>query len=627
MIVNMYWLLCLLACHLVSASFPSIYLESPTNGRTYVAKEDNKVSIALQFSLFGAAHNSEETDEKYSFCLDVFSIDRGASVIDLTCMRVLEAQNNVALTFPTGQYRITAVLREKATDVLLEQSRLVNNFAVVSLAQTLPKIFVNVPAGDIEVVANAANNLATIQIPVAIIPSDSFRDTSSREVYTICVKVEDQVTKVALIGWTCLAPTDTSLSLSQLRQGHSYEVTLRLRNIHNTDTSSASLIESSQVVKTIVIHSLLDKLPDLIPSSDLLQYGVDTTLQIPQNTAAVDLEYALSSSVLPNAINQLFVCLTWVRLGTYKTAAEYSAFDEEQVIAEYSCSSAQHTRLTISRQEVGRYRATLSLSVDQRTPIVLPTIQGKQRQSHHIIDVDIRPMTEFVPSYDWQHLAPWHTIPSGIETRLPLSDLHPGTNIKEARIPNPWRLQLPLPAKLCSKVYFLRMNVQRNMAIKDILQEVVRVCGPVPTHLLHRAHHDRHNHHRQQQLRHADDAHKSSSDAISGSVDSHEPSGDNLEINSTKSSEESAVESTSLPPTSDILYPVACFGLWVESNTSTGDESASQGDGDIAHLYTAADTGSDDVTVESSNLFNAARKEIRWLGGDHPELCFHIELL
>ena len=39
--------------------------------------------------------------------------------------------------------------------------------------------------------------------------------------------------------------------------------------------------------------------------------------------------------------------------------------------------------------------------------------ESTQRQ----VEIDIRVLVEFRPSYVWQRLHAWHTIPSGIETR------------------------------------------------------------------------------------------------------------------------------------------------------------------------------------------------------------------
>ena len=57
--------------------------------------------------------------------------------------------------------------------------------------------------------------------------------------------------------------------------------------------------------------------------------------------------------------------------------------------------------------------------------------------------LEVQQKSEIIPSYDWQPLRKWHSIPAGLETRLPLG----GVGRKECRIPTPYRLQLPLPTR------------------------------------------------------------------------------------------------------------------------------------------------------------------------------------
>lgn len=58
---------------------------------------------------------------------------------------------------------------------------------------------------------------------------------------------------------------------------------------------------------------------------------------------------------------------------------------------------------------------------------------------------------ELVPSYEWTALHVWHTIPSGLTTRLPIGDgVGAGNGLgpvihKETKISEPWRLQIALP--------------------------------------------------------------------------------------------------------------------------------------------------------------------------------------
>ena len=91
-------------------------------------------------------------------------------------------------------------------------------------------------------------------------------------------------------------------------------------------------------------------------------------------------------------------------------------------------------------------------------------------------DAEIEPVSEelslheFVPTFEWQPLPPHQSIPSGIETRLPLGE--GGT--REARIPNPFRLQLALPDPPCK--YFLRVDLLRSDFVQMIKEMASKQC-------------------------------------------------------------------------------------------------------------------------------------------------------
>ncbi|KAJ1437415.1 hypothetical protein B484DRAFT_445213 [Ochromonadaceae sp. CCMP2298] len=86
-----------------------------------------------------------------------------------------------------------------------------------------------------------------------------------------------------------------------------------------------------------------------------------------------------------------------------------------------------------------------------------------------LLNVEVRLQEEFQPSYEWRPLRAWHTIPAGIETRLPLG----GDAKKQARIPQPWRLQLPMPPP-CE--YFLRAEVMRHTTVAELRAQAGRQC-------------------------------------------------------------------------------------------------------------------------------------------------------
>lgn len=158
--------------------------------------------------------------------------------------------------------------------------------------------------------------------------------------------------------------------------------------------------------------------------------------------------------------------------------------------------------------------------------------------------VMVQPEREFVPTYEWRELRGWHSVPLGVESRLPVAALEyeelseedraamgmtdsgadrltwddsedidsfdhkidydrssvgfktepeepeytktpafyakPGTR-KTARIPSPWQIQLPMPPP-CK--FFLRSNVYEDMTTSDILRVATKQCRDLPEHCM-----------------------------------------------------------------------------------------------------------------------------------------------
>ena len=157
------------------------------------------------------------------------------------------------------------------------------------------------------------------------------------------------------------------------------------------------------------------------------------------------------------------------------------------------------------------------------------------RQTTTRVTIAVQREREFTPSYEWQALRGWHTVPLGLETQLPMESLsfeppsedeievmgmgHDGADLltveagadnvqslasqklallaaeapprfkdpafygrpanrKTARIPDPWQIQLPMPTPTCR--FFLRMNVYRDMTTGSILDTAAKQCRNLP---------------------------------------------------------------------------------------------------------------------------------------------------
>ena len=80
--------------------------------------------------------------------------------------------------------------------------------------------------------------------------------------------------------------------------------------------------------------------------------------------------------------------------------------------------------------------------------------------------------TQLKPSYDWQKVEPWQTVPQGMEVSLPVGNTPTGVNDgqKRARIPPRWQLQVYIEPK----VGFLRAEVGPKTTLGSIRAAAAR---------------------------------------------------------------------------------------------------------------------------------------------------------
>lgn len=80
--------------------------------------------------------------------------------------------------------------------------------------------------------------------------------------------------------------------------------------------------------------------------------------------------------------------------------------------------------------------------------------------------------TQLNPSYDWQRVEPWQTVPQGMEVTLPVGNdaADPSKGIKRARIPPRWQLQVYIEPK----VGFLRVDVGPTTTLGSIRAAAAR---------------------------------------------------------------------------------------------------------------------------------------------------------
>ncbi|CAN0439119.1 unnamed protein product, partial [Hapterophycus canaliculatus] len=112
--------------------------------------------------------------------------------------------------------------------------------------------------------------------------------------------------------------------------------------------------------------------------------------------------------------------------------------------------------------------------------VVAPSQQGHTQLSGvATAQVDVILRRDFVPSYEWQQVHPWQSVPPGLEVQLPLD----GVGQKRARVPPAWRLQLYIPggeqgdgggSKTQDGGFFVRTDLSAGSTVLDLRREIAR---------------------------------------------------------------------------------------------------------------------------------------------------------
>ncbi|CAM9616486.1 unnamed protein product [Pylaiella littoralis] len=132
------------------------------------------------------------------------------------------------------------------------------------------------------------------------------------------------------------------------------------------------------------------------------------------------------------------------------------------------CFEGPQQKLPIDGLEVGSHRLSAA--------VVAPSQDGPTRQLSEVAtaQIDVVLQHAFVPSYEWQQVYPWQSVPPGLEVQLPLD----GSGQKRARVPPSWRLQLYIPGEQKegreSGGFFVRTDLAAGSTVWELRGEIAR---------------------------------------------------------------------------------------------------------------------------------------------------------
>lgn len=388
-----------LVCTIGVAATPSIYLDSPNNGAGFLLKKGiTTQSIPLEYQLFGI-----DSNDKYELCFEVFSVTEGMKkVVDVTC--VPSEYNRLTIQdLIEGQYQLHGWLKSLVLGIDFSQTtKIINTFHIYSYASAVPNIELHPQNGAsinekgiINLVADAQKGIAELSLGYSY--SQSLLDHAF---FTLCAYIYDLNTqnKRMKLPLTCLNAKDRQLVLNNLASGESLEVHLLLRDIRYNDREEG-LITGSEIVRIVNVMELSKALPILTIQDPHQEYLQDPLTHMA--TVQISFQFQGASS----AIKQIVTCITIERTHGHAETTSKS------VVVPYSCLPSTNNIISLQNMKRGEYKASMILARADKPSEV------KYLESVQEFTISIRPPVEFIPSYDWQPLHVWHTIPSGIETR------------------------------------------------------------------------------------------------------------------------------------------------------------------------------------------------------------------
>eukprot|EP01038_Epipyxis_sp_PR26KG_P014660 gene14660-19696_t len=440
-------------------SQPSLLIHSPANEELFTIKSNqlNEISIPLLYELSGDEMHSEKlnvcitlfrhNDGDFHSVTDIINIDttllEGNNILENECfeMKAKQSPPMSISKIKVGHYTLLTVFKKNTdynneiAEVLTKQSTV---FTVKNYEDLVPTIFYHT----LKEARFAANSVTEVsdEINIAYTFSNSIISLSDFEV---CINLYDSEEN-PLINLNCLETTSSSIILKNLKIGK-YRASLVLRGKSDGILFIEKTPKSSILFEVI---SLIDLLPSVKFFSENHNQGEFVSDHKTQLAEIISLTYSIEG--VDSAVNQVVACV------------EIFSIDSNQQFIDQTCFPREHNMLTLKNVKQGNYLAKVVLRNQFNSSIIYPTTES-------IYKIIIKPSEEFIPTYEWQPLHAWHTIPSGIITRLPLSN---AAN-KEARIPEPWKLQILMPSP-CK--YFLRMDLFKHVKISEIIDKASTQC-------------------------------------------------------------------------------------------------------------------------------------------------------
>ena len=399
-----------------------IRIHEPTQSAIFLIKNDKETVTATIKYTFQVV-NDEELVASTKICIQVTSASTKNDLL-LSCFPAKEGLTTKKLDgLYVGVFILVVTLRDEIGNNILETAdRIV--FHVKELADALPKIAIlktpsndetaslNTVEGEIFLVASAP---AEISVENAIIHYSLGESELEMSNFELCVNVVELHAVNAKSQFLYLPHTQREFSLHALEIG-SYLMSLTWVEKNNDSTKMRTLFPATKMNANIHVHSILDE--KVVPRIEINEDHHEMGLTF----GSLDNDFLVKCHVigLESAVKRVQVCAQ-VDSVQQKSSLQTEPNDmnriadinedvHKKLLMPVKCLTVGKHSFTLHGITAGLYDIKLTLRLSSAPHDVI-----ESSEVHMVLEA--RDMYEIVPSYNWQPLHPWHTIPLGIQTR------------------------------------------------------------------------------------------------------------------------------------------------------------------------------------------------------------------
>ncbi|RYY81712.1 hypothetical protein EON63_14840 [archaeon] len=389
-------------------------MSSPSSSSSFIlpsASPSPSLALPLSYQIFDVPPDSAL---RCATCIDIKQSLTQEVILTSTCLPLNPSHSSLTLytytlTLPNpipGSYVLSVVMKED--QLILDSTLITVSFSIFDYFSSLPDIiytpsprfhnnFLLAQTEDLTLVLAPGLDSGDVSIDFDIVPKGGIMPPS---LPPPCVRLLKDTSGEGssaqsldtLLNWTCLSMKDRNLQLKNLPLG-SYRVQMQFGD-------QDSGVKLSKLLRLL---SLSAAWPALTCPNPPWEYVSNE-----HHVASVEVQYDVMG--VQSAIALTSICLSLQQVGL-----------EGRTLFPQQCMPVTPSRsIVLNNMPEGTYLASLSLAYVQASAqgerSVLPCCPARDLA----IQIQVRGPVAFKPTYAWQRLKVWHTVPAGAETRLPI---------------------------------------------------------------------------------------------------------------------------------------------------------------------------------------------------------------